>query len=151
DLHMVGPHGIESANGGRHHVVDDEVGKDQQVAIAVGDDIAALRPETRHDLLLQRLDLHFGAPAPARCPAPTGAAPGPPATRLGDGVVVAEVLDPASGIHGGEAGTVAGADVVEVGRVVRHAVIAVGRILLQQLPVGTDAVFLRAGHDLHAV
>ncbi len=33
----------------------------------------------------------------------------------------------------------------------RHAVITVGRILLQQLPVGADAVVLRADHDLHAV
>ena len=33
----------------------------------------------------------------------------------------------------------------------RHAVIAVCRILLQQLPVGVYAVVLRAGHDLHTV
>src|SRR6516165_7963455 len=59
DLHEVRPHGVERAYGGRHDVVDHEVGVDQQVAVPLRDPLATVGPVALIEFAADRVDLRL--------------------------------------------------------------------------------------------
>ena len=113
----------------------------------------ALWPRTRHDLRGNRLDLGLALVAKARHPARVGSLPGQGPDRPDHRMAIAEILHAAGQgqIERGGLAAIAVAQEVEAGRMGGYPVVAVGAVLVEQLPVGGNAVLLGIAHGLHAL
>ena len=145
--------GHQVADGDPHDVVHGQIGEDGHVPVAVADDPRPLGPDPQDDAAFDLLDLQSRFFAPGRRPAGIRPAPRGRPDRPRYRMPIAELLDPAVVLRRIEVGLgpVARDRVFDVGRMRGHGVIAVHAVFLHELPIGLDAVFLRAVDDLHPV
>ena len=150
-VHAVRRDRIEMPHRDRGAVVDDEVGKDREIAVGIGDTRGARRAEPSHQLVAQRVDVGLGILAVDGNPFCDG--PAAVIRIVGRQMAVAQVAtkparrqkltlrrrDVDAGI----------AHVIQPRRVRRNQMVIVDAVLDQKLPVRPDVVFLGAGNDLH--
>ena len=147
DFHVVSRNRIEGPNRDRHDVVDDQVGKDNQVAARVADKRGALLAEALVEAAPQRVEVRLamlterGRPLRDR--------PSPGELKLYDRVTIAEIersLMRAEVFH-------VHARVfeeAEISLMDRQRMVSIDAVLGHQLPVGPRTVRLLARHDFHS-
>ena len=148
-VHAGGAGGLEHPDGDGHDVVDDQVGEYQQVAGLLAHPEGLVETVAGDELVLDAL--HLGAGLLAVTGMPHGDGPPVPGVVLHDAVSVAEGTAEPPAVAGGRRLSPGGAGhVVEEAPVREGGVVGVDAVLGQQLPVGLDAVAVRAGDDPHA-
>src|SRR5580704_13988589 len=146
DFHVVRRNRIEGSNRDRHDVVDDQVGKDHQVAAGLADEPGALFAEALVEAAPQLLEV--GLTMLAEWRRPLRDRPSPRDLKFYDRVTIAEIdrslmLAEVPHVH---------AEVLEEAEISlmdRHRVVPVDAVLGHQLPVGPRTVRLLARHYFH--
>src|SRR2546426_9884207 len=149
DLDVIRRDREECAHGDGHNVVDDEVGKDEQVATGLRHLVSQLGAKPLDELLVDRTQL--GAFRLAEHRRPLRDRPSRQRLGLDERVTIAQGFSDAAAAAPDPFGVHSGLDEeLEVPLMSRARMIPIDAVLDQKLPVGAHAVSLGARNDLQA-